>query len=119
MWLGASSHGELKLDMNIIRKTNILHDGATKFFHVNGDSRRRNPLTNLGLSYIKICWKEYENGERKGPFAKDLLWFKNDTKEEFLNDINNFWVVKDFICIRIEKKCKYYSNLSLWWFQNP
>jgi hypothetical protein len=38
------------------------------------------------------------------PFAKDLLWFKNDTKEEFLNDINNFWVDKDLICIRSERK---------------
>jgi hypothetical protein len=43
MWLGASSQGELKLDMNIIRKTNILHDGATHILNVNGDSRRRNP----------------------------------------------------------------------------
>jgi len=43
MWLGDSFHGELKLDMNIIRKTNILHDGATKIFNVDGDSKRRNP----------------------------------------------------------------------------
>jgi hypothetical protein len=36
-----------------------------------------------------------------------------------LNDINNFWVDKDLICIRSERKWKYYSNLSLWLFQNP
>ncbi len=34
MWLGASFHGEQKLDMNIIKKINILHDGATKILNV-------------------------------------------------------------------------------------